>query len=313
MKNKSYYLIFLFFLSGCVEHIFLIDIKPTGDANINYESSGNLDDMKNIDYPLPNSSDWEITSPIYKKNNTYFFSANKNFYKNHKITENFSSSDSIPYYATLKHPIKIKKLNFILLETILFKCSFKNRQAHNKYPKLEKWLHDPDKNPEGMIKEILKYIINQSIHDANLGFNIFPIVQNDINNWFNDNINQIPDSIIFNDFDNYLNQGKSIIQSNLMTQITNIDSIINIYKTEVEITMNLIDDDFKMKVIMPNTIFMHNSDTIINEILIWELGLKDFIKNDKNLYAYSYQIKYINIFIFLVIIFLYYLQKKRSI
>ena len=311
MNNKSYYIIFLFFLSGCVEHIFLINIKPTGNFNINYESSGNLDDMKNIDYPLPNSSEWEITSPIHKKNNEYFFSSNKNFNQNEKITGNFTSSDSIPHSISLKHPIEIKKSNFILFEIISFKCSFKNRQAHNKYPKLEKWLDNPDNNPKGMIKEILMYIINQSIHDANLGFNIFPIVQNDINNWFNNHINQIQDSIIFNDLDNYLNQSKNIIQSNLMIQKTNIDSIMNIYKREAEITMNLIDDDFKMKVNMPNTIFIHNSDTLINEMLIWEFGLEGFIKNDKNLYSYSYKINYINIIISLVFLIISYFYKKN--
>ena len=161
-----------------------------------------------------------------------------------------------------------------------------------------------------MFKEILQYIIEQTIFDCNLGFNIFPIVKNDIDKWFNNNINPIQDSIIFINFDEYLNEGSKIIQSNLTTTFINIDSIINIYKQEIDLTLNLIDTNFKMRVKLPNYILYHNADTLINGIFYWNFSINNFLNTNKNFYVYSYNIFYKKILIlFISIIFLYILKK----
>ena len=310
-KKKIHYLILLFTLNGCVEHVFFINIKPTGNYNINYQCNGNLDDINNFDFPIPNTPDWEITNNIKKKNDSYFFSANRNFKNNERILTNFSNNDSIPYESKLKHPLTVKKTNYIFLKLISFECTFKSRETKYKYPSLSKWLDDPNNDTDNIIKEILKYIINQSIENANLGFNIYPIIKNDINKWFNNQINHLPDSIIFNNFENYLNKGSSIIKSNLINDAINIDSLINIYKLEADITMNLIDDDFNFKIKMPNYIFSHNSDTIINDTLIWQFSIKKFSNNNNNIYAHSYKILYFNIIIFFIIIFFVFIFKKN--
>jgi len=310
LKNKYSYLILFLLFTGCVEHIFFIKIEPTGNYNINYQCNGNLDDIKNSDFPIPNDRNWEITSPIQKKGNSYYFSSNKNFKKNDVTLDHFSFNDSIPYQSVLKHPINIYKTNYLFFEIISFKCTFKSRQAYYKYPSLRNWLNGPENNSENIIKEILFYIINQSIDDANLGFNIYPIIKNDVNKWYQNAVSTVADSIIFNNFEDYLTQGKKIIKSNLMNQTTNIDSIINIYKMEADITMNLIDDDFNMKINIPHNIFSQNADTIINDTLIWKFSIKDFLNNDKELYANSYEIIYLNFILLLIFIIIFLFIKK---
>ena len=76
LKNKYSYLVLFLLLTSCVEHIFFIKIEPTGNYNINYQCNGNLDDIKNYDFPIPNHTNWEITSPIQKKGGSYYFSSN---------------------------------------------------------------------------------------------------------------------------------------------------------------------------------------------------------------------------------------------
>ena len=310
LKNKYPYIILFSLFTGCVEHIFFIKIEPNGNYNINYQCNGNLDDLKNYDFPIPDLPNWEITSPIKKKNKSYFFSSNKNFNNNEITLDNFSSNDSVPYAARVKHPINIYKTNYLFFETITFKCSFKSRQAYYKYPTLTNWINDPDNRTENTIKEILKYIINQSIDDANLSFNIYPIIKNDVNKWYQNKISDLSDSIIFNNFENFITQGGNIIKSNLINKTTNIDSIINIYKMEADITMNLIDDDFNIKINIPNKIFSHNADTIINDTLIWKFSVNDFLNNDKELFTYSYKIIYLNMLIFLLSVLFLFIYKK---
>lgn len=311
MKLKLNYLIIFLLFSSCVEHIFYIDIKPNGNFNINYQCKGDLEDITNYDFFVPNLSDWEITSSFEEKNGTYYFSSNKNYTKNELVPENFISTDSIPYTALVKHPININKSNFFFFQIINFKCTFKSRQVNIKYPKLYNWINNPKNQPEGMIKEILNYLFEQAINDCQLGFNIYPIIKNDINNWFKNNVNHLQDSVIFNNFDDYLIQGSNIIKTNLLNNYVNIDSIINIYKKEVDITTNLIDDDFNIQIKIPNNIFSHNSDTIIDGILHWDFSINDFLINDKKLYAYSYEIFYLKFLLFFIsIIFIIIIKKK---
>ena len=310
MNNKLLYLIFLLLFPSCVEHIFLIKIEPNGNFNINYSANGDLKDLQNDDFSLPNSVDWKIEHQIQKKNDNYFFSSHKNFNLNDKIPDSFNINDSIPYSSLLKHPININKTNYIFFELFTFKCSFENRQVSKKYPKLQKWLLNTEDDPEGIVKEILKYIFTQTINDANLDFNIYPIVNNEFNNWIISNVNNIEDSIIFNNFDQYIIDGKKVIESNIMHNKTNLDSIIHIYKKEAEITINLIDDDFKFSLNIPNQIFSNNSDKVLNDILIWEFGLEEYLDKNKVLYAYSYRIIYLNTLIFLFLIIFILIYKK---
>ena len=120
MNNKFLYLIFLLLFPSCVEHIFLIKIEPNGNFNINYSANGDLKDLQNDDFALPNSVDWKIEHQIQKKNDNYFFSSHKDFNLNDKIPDSFNINDSIPYSSLLKHPINLNYLyNFDIHETTM--------------------------------------------------------------------------------------------------------------------------------------------------------------------------------------------------
>ena len=198
MKKKINYILLFLILTGCVEHVFLIDINPQGNFNITYECQGDKEDIYNYDFFIPNSPDWEINT-LTNKNDNYIFIAQKKFLINEIIPNNFMMIDSIPYSSTLKHPISITKKNYYFFETINFECTFENRQVENKYPILKEWIKNPE--TDGIAIEVYKYIIEQTINDLNLNFNIFPIVNNNFNDWFIKNINHLSDTILIKNFD----------------------------------------------------------------------------------------------------------------
>ena len=66
-----------------------------------------------------------------------------------------------------------------------------------------------------------------------------------------------------------------------------VDSIFKFNDDEFKITLDLIDDEFVIKSILPGTISYNNADTISVDTLTWNFDVKDFSNEDYTFMAKS--------------------------
>ena len=95
-KNILFLFILIIFSQNCVEHIFQINVSPMGNFLIQYQGTGDMEDLTNSDFPVPNNHDWEIISNFEEMDESYVFSSRKEFQTNEPIPSNYLQGDSIP-------------------------------------------------------------------------------------------------------------------------------------------------------------------------------------------------------------------------
>ena len=284
MKKKLHYFIFIFILNGCVEHFFYIDIKPDADININYKKN-------------------------YIKENT-LLSAKNPTYTNKFLLNVLELNDH--YEKLLTHPIVIKNENYYFFQIKSLEITFKKRNITNQYPILLNLINKKEITTDGIIKETIKFIFNQTIEDCNFGFNIFPIVKSDIENWYKSFDNK-SDSVIFKNFDIFIKQGKEIINTHLSNSNLDIklDSILNFYISDAALTINFIKDNFNFEINWDEKIFYSNADSSINNKFLWNFSIFDFNEKDLQINIKSLQINHKKLLFLLLMIIFIFIYKKN--
>ena len=78
-KNILFLFILILFSQNCVEHIFQINVSPMGNFLIQYQGTGDMEDLTNSDFPVPNNQDWEIISNFEESKKKIFGDARERF------------------------------------------------------------------------------------------------------------------------------------------------------------------------------------------------------------------------------------------
>jgi len=310
-KNILFLFILILFSQNCVEHIFRINVSPMGNFLIQYQGTGDMEDLTNSDFPVPNNHDWEIISNFEEMDESYVFSSRKEFQTNEPIPSNYLQGDSIPKEALLKHPMEITKNYYYFFNTYNFKCKFLTRDVSTKYPKLADFIKNKDNPPSGWIQEMFASLFIQTLDASNVGFNRYPIIKKNIETWINNTILSLEDSILFSNLNTYKKEGLDILKSNIINNKNNIDSIFNFFEIEANTTLNLNDDLFSFRVILPGKLNNSNADSISINTLFWKLSVSDFLDTDKLIFANSYVIyqkRLMISFIILVIMIIFFLK-----
>lgn len=284
MKKKLHYFIFIFILNGCVEHFFYIDIKPDADININYKKK---DIEKNTLLPAIN--------PNY---------TNKFLFNVLKLNDH--------YEKLLTQPIVIKNENYFFFQIKSLEITFKKRNITNQYPILLNLINKKEISTDGISKETIKFIFNQTIEDCNFGFNIFPIVKSDVENWYKSFANK-SDSVIFKNYDIFIKQGKEIINTHLSNSNLDIklDSILNFYISDAALTINFMKDNFNFEINWDEKIFYSNADSSINNKFLWNFSFFDFNEKDLQINIKSLQINHKKLLFLLLMIIFIFIYKKN--
>ena len=284
MKKKLHYFIFIFILNGCVEHFFYIDIKPDADININYKKN----------YIEKNT----LLPPI---NPTY---TNKFLLNVLKLNDH--------YEKLLTQPIVIKNENYYFFQIKSLEITFKKRNITNQYPILLNLINKKEISTDGISKETIKFIFNQTIEDCNFGFNIFPIVKSDVENWYKSFANK-SDSVIFKNYDIFIKQGKEIINTHLSNSNLDIklDSILNFYISDAALTINFMKDNFNFEINWDEKIFYSNADSSINNKFLWNFSFFDFNEKDLQINIKSLQINHKKLLFLLLMIIFIFIYKKN--
>ena len=97
---------------------------------------------------------------------------------------------------------------------------------------------------------------------------------------------------LFEEMDYYTNLGLDIIMQPASPNLYNdMDSIFKTLEDELYITLDLIDDNFSLQLILPGIIEYSNADSLAGDTLFWSFHLEEYI-NDDYIFSASSEISY---------------------
>ena len=316
MITKKIVLLFIL-MFGCVEHKYNFTVSPDGSYSFKYHAHGDEHDMIDLDVPMPVGFGWSVNSNLGKKSDSYDYTAKKFFEKNEPFPASFYMEDSLYFSSLLLHPVKIKYKNWFFKRIYIVSAQFKSRQVLSKYPKVKSIIKDIENPENGWAADIFNYLFSETLMRTPLEFNQHGIIFSELKRWINEEIANLPDSILISDFNNYKEVGLDIIMQPISPiHYDFMDSVFKQLEDEVRITLDLIDDEFEFYVILPGNIKSYNAGIKQADTLLWKFTLEDFFSEDYNISAiseitYHKRIKYL-LFVCIIIILLSFIFLKRD-
>jgi len=279
---KKFIPIILILVFSCVEHKLFFQVAPDGNYQIEYKAHGDKDDLINFDFSLPAGQKWIINSTLDEAEaESYDFTARRNFKRNETFPNTFYNRDSLYFESLLKHPIKIKHSNWFFWETYSFYGEYIGRKVKSKYPLIIELIKNTENQPDGWMKEALEYLLTETLHQSDIEWNTLPIITAELANWINTDLQAINDSTLFEEMDYYKNMGLDIIMHPASPNIYNeMDSIFKTLEDELQITLDLIDDNFAFQLILPGILEYTNADSLAGDTLFWSFQLEDYMNED---------------------------------
>ena len=281
--------IILILVFSCVEHKFFFQISPDGSFEVLYKAHGDKPDLIDFDLTLPTGKQWAINSTLDEAEaESYDYTARRDFKRNETFQKTFYNRDSLYFESLLKHPIKVKHSNWFFWETYLFEGRFIGRMIESKYPLVGEFLKDTEDPPDGWMREALEYLLTETINQSDIEWNTRPIITAELKNWIDTNLQSVNDSTLFEEMDYYKNQGIDIIMQPASPDLYNdMDSIFKTLEDELHITLDLIDDNFSLQLILPGKLEYSNADSLAGDTLFWSFHLEDYMNDDYIFSAFS--------------------------
>ena len=279
---KKTILIILLLVFSCVEHKFFFRVSPDGKYEVEYKAHGDKDDLSDFDFTMPIGRKWIINSTFDDvEAESYDYTAHRIFKRNEYFPQTFYNKDSLYFESLLKHPINVKHSNWLFWETYLFEGKFMGRKVKSKYPLIGELIKDTENPPDGWMKEALEYLLTETLHQSDIEWNTRPIITAELNNWIGTDLQAVNDSTLFEEMDYYKNMGLDIIMHPASPNIYNeMDSIFKTLEDELQITLDLIDDNFAFQLILPGILEYTNADSLAGDTLFWSFQLEDYMNED---------------------------------
>ena len=149
-------------------------------------------------------------------------------------------------------------------------------------------MEDIDNPPDGWIKEVLIYLLTETLKRTDLEWNTRPIITTELNSWIEEELQSVGDSTLLEELDYYKNLGLDVIMQPAPPMLYNeMDSIFKTLEDELEITLGLIDDSFEFQLILPGILESNNADSLAGDTLFWSLNLENYLTEDYILTAES--------------------------
>ena len=281
LKNISCCLFILFIFSSCVEHKISIIVYPDGSFDYDHSASGDKKDLLDFDFPLPSSIDWIINHNFEEDTEDFNFRAVKHFEVDSEFPQSFSKSDSILHEILLSHQYSIQYSNSFIYENYDIEIIYKGRKSSQKYPVIAEFLRDQDNPPKGWVFDGLSYIFKHALSETDIGFNIEPIVNSDIENWLDEINYNFDNESLQNNFTSIKNEGIEIVKKHLINEsIKEFIKLISKFENEARITIDLSDDIIELTTVLPGYLISSNADSSFNDTLLWRFSGIDLIDED---------------------------------
>jgi len=138
------------------------------------------------------------------------------------------------------------------------------------------------------MREALEYLLTETLNQSNIEWNTRPIISAELKNWIDTDLQEVSDSILFEEMDYYKNLGLDIIMQPISPDLYNeMDLIFKTLEDELQITLDLIDDNFSFELNLPGILESTNADSLAGDTLFWSFHIENYINEDYILIASS--------------------------
>jgi|TARA_B100001996_G_scaffold293111_1_gene233283 hypothetical protein len=273
------------FLSfACVENIITINLDPNGQSYFRFHSRGDSLDIFNDDFSHPKDSMINI-STISIDNDNWSHITEISF---DDSTYVFSNNDSLPLgYKFDKHIVS----SFLKTEYEL-RLTFNGRMIRTEYPKLYSALISKSMDSLEWVPEAFAVIMKKGleglVQDSLMKNNVL-LIDRLVNHMRNSLAN-----ITTMDQLKHIHNNKIAFLSELLRPFkvkepipSKLAKSMKPYEDRLRRTMDLSDDVFIIKVLMPGQIFQSNAKTMLKDTLIWDFGIDSLLQTDYEIMAKS--------------------------
>ena len=269
---------------GCVENIITIHLHPNGQSYFKFHSRGDSLDIFNDDFAHPKDSMINI-STISIDNDNWSRVTEISF---DDSTYVFSNQDSLP----LGYKFDKRVISSFLKTEYELRLTFNGRMIKTEYPKLYSALISKSTDSLEWAPEALTVIMKKGLEDLVQD----SLMKNDvlpIDRLVNHMRNAVSRIKTMDQLD-HIQNNKTAFLSELLRPFKVKDHIpyaleksMKPHEERLRKTIDLSDDTFIIKVLMPGQTFYSNANTMLNDTLIWDFGIDSLLQTDYEIMARS--------------------------
>jgi len=276
----------------CVETLISVRVFPNGEYFMKIQSEGDKKDILNDDFILPNNNGWtaEISERKNPDNDETIFILETKALLNGKTI--FHPKKEGPHLQ--RHPINVKKKDRFFSTTYELNKVFKGRRVHQKYPLLAQAMVDAstDSTYGEVLSEIIMYCLSAAMENIEIEELLKERILNHFKGVFYKAMEEGTLLQVLESSKAIKTAKFELPEKMIRTNFIPFESLLPLnfadmclqkmkpYIKEANITLELHDDTFKFKGVLPGVIIRSNADSILNDTLWWAFTADNFLNDD---------------------------------
>jgi len=283
-RFKYHFLPIILILFSCVENRIFIQIHPDGQSYFKFESHGDSTDVLDNDYLHPSYLDgWSSSVKIIKHDDdNNWVMTTEGILLDTSIL--FFHEDTIPLGYTFNRSVSEKWFSI----EYIFSLTFSGRRIKENYPKLYEAILFEKPDSLYWLPEALTVLMKKGLDDI-----YSDSLSQKQNIWNQRLVNHLQNSFAkFTSMDELKNiqKDRELFLTNLFKPFKidpdlprNLAFAMEKHEKILKSTLDLNDDSFEIKVIMPGQPIFTNANKVILDTLIWNFGLDSLLSDSYTL------------------------------
>ena len=283
-RFKYHFLPIILILFSCVENRIFIQIHPDGQSYFRFESHGDSTDVLDNDYLHPSYlNGWSSSVKIIKHDDdNNWVMTTEGMLLDTSIL--FFHEDTIPLGYTFNRSVAEKWFSI----EYIFSLTFSGRRIKENYPKLYEAILFEKPDSLYWLPEALTVLMKKGLDDI-----YSDSLSKKQNIWNQRLVNHLQNSFAkFTSMDELKNiqKDRELFLTNLFKPFkidpdlpSNLAFAMEKHEKILKSTLDLNDDSFEIKVIMPGQPIFTNANKVILDTLIWNFGLDSLLSDSYTL------------------------------
>jgi len=283
-RFKYHFLPIILILFSCVENRIFIQIHPDGQSYFKFESHGDSTDVLDNDYLHPSYlNGWSSSVKIIKHDDdNNWVMTTEGMLLDTSIL--FFHEDTIPLGYTFNRSVAEKWFSI----EYIFSLTFSGRRIKENYPKLYEAILFEKPDSLYWLPEALTVLMKKGLDDI-----YSDSLSKKQNIWNQRLVNHLQNSFAkFTSMDELKNiqKDRELFLTNLFKPFkidpdlpSNLAFAMEKHEKILKSTLDLNDDSFEIKVIMPGQPIFTNANKVILDTLIWNFGLDSLLSDSYTL------------------------------
>ena len=283
-RFKYHFLPIILIIFSCVENRIFIQIHPDGQSYFKFESHGDSTDVLDNDYLHPSYlNGWSSSVKIIKHDDdNNWVMTTEGILLDTSIL--FFHEDTIPLGYTFNRSVSEKWFSI----EYIFSLTFSGRRIKENYPKLYEAILFEKPDSLYWLPEALTVLMKKGLDDV-----YSDSLSQKQNIWNQRLVNHLQNSFAkFTSMDELKNiqKDRKLFLTNLFKPFkidpdlpSNLAFAMEKHEKILKSTLDLNDDSFEIKVIMPGQPIFTNANKVILDTLIWNFGLDSLLSDSYTL------------------------------